>query len=104
MSPDYKVAIRPAPEQGRAPRGNLKGVSASTYATVREIVAVGQELGVSAARLMADLMYGAGLRVTECERLRIKDVDFGNVCRRRQRQGCRTWQAGIATTPARASD
>ena len=29
-------------------------------------------------RLMADLMYGAGLRVTECARLRIKDVDFGN--------------------------
>lgn len=29
-------------------------------------------------RLMADLMYGAGLRVMECVRLRIKDVDFGN--------------------------
>ena len=29
-------------------------------------------------RLMADLMYGAGLRVTECARLRVKDVDFGN--------------------------
>lgn len=27
--------------------------------------------------LMAGLMYGAGLRVTECLRLRIKDVDFG---------------------------
>ena len=27
--------------------------------------------------LMADLMYGAGLRVTECARMRIKDVDFG---------------------------
>lgn len=30
------------------------------------------------ARLMAELMYGAGLRVLECVRLRIKDVDFGN--------------------------
>ncbi|BAU47351.1 integrase [Sulfurifustis variabilis] len=29
------------------------------------------------AWLMAGLMYGAGLRVTECLRLRIKDVDFG---------------------------
>lgn len=29
-------------------------------------------------RLMAELMYGAGLRVLECMRLRIKDVDFGN--------------------------
>jgi len=29
-------------------------------------------------KLMAELMYGAGLRVMECVRLRIKDVDFGN--------------------------
>ena len=28
-------------------------------------------------RLMAELMYGAGLRVNECVTLRIKDVDFG---------------------------
>jgi integron integrase len=28
--------------------------------------------------LMAQLMYGCGLRLTECLRLRIKDVDFGN--------------------------
>lgn len=27
-------------------------------------------------RLMASLMYGAGLRVTECARLRVKDLDF----------------------------
>lgn len=30
------------------------------------------------ARLMVQIMYGAGLRVTECMRLRVKDVDFGN--------------------------
>ena len=28
-------------------------------------------------RLMAGLLYGAGLRVMECVRLRVKDVDFG---------------------------
>lgn len=28
-------------------------------------------------RLMASVMYGAGLRVLECARLRVKDIDFG---------------------------
>lgn len=28
-------------------------------------------------RLMAEMLYGAGLRVTECMTLRIKDLDFG---------------------------
>jgi integron integrase len=30
------------------------------------------------ARLMAELIYGGGLRVSECYRLRVKDVDFDN--------------------------
>jgi len=30
------------------------------------------------AQLMAKLMYGAGLRLMECMRLRVKDIDFGN--------------------------
>ena len=29
------------------------------------------------ARLMAHLLYGSGLRLMECVRLRIKDIDFG---------------------------
>ena len=29
-------------------------------------------------KLMAELMYGSGMRVMECVRLRVKDVDFGN--------------------------
>lgn len=28
-------------------------------------------------RLMADLLYGSGLRLLECLRLRVKDMDFG---------------------------
>ena len=29
-------------------------------------------------QLMARLLYGSGLRLTECTRLRVKDLDFGN--------------------------
>jgi integron integrase len=29
-------------------------------------------------RLMAELLYGSGLRLLECVQLRVKDVDFGN--------------------------
>ena len=28
-------------------------------------------------RLMAELLYGSGLRLLECLRLRVKDIDFG---------------------------
>jgi integron integrase len=43
---------------------------------VRSLLAGMQGTGL----LMAQLMYGAGLRVLECVRLRVKDVDFGNRC------------------------
>jgi integron integrase len=41
-----------------------------------EVVEVLAELDGD-TRLMAALMYGAGLRLTECLRLRVQDVDFG---------------------------
>ncbi|MBO6536229.1 MAG: integron integrase [Balneolaceae bacterium] len=45
-----------------------------TRAEVRKIV---QHLQ-GAAKLMVQLMYGTGLRISECQRLRVLDVDFGN--------------------------
>lgn len=33
-----------------------------------------------AARLMAGLLYGSGLRLMECLRLRVKDIDFARAC------------------------
>jgi integron integrase len=44
--------------------------------TPTEARAVLNELS-SDYRLMAELLYGAGLRLMECVRLRVKDVDFG---------------------------
>ena len=41
----------------------------------REVAALLAELG-GRARLMAMLLYGAGLRLLECTRLRVKDIDF----------------------------
>jgi integrase len=32
------------------------------------------------ARLMAGLLYGSGLRLMECVRLRVKDIDFARAC------------------------
>jgi integrase len=37
-----------------------------------------EEIGwLEGVRLMAGLLYGSGLRLMECVRLRVKDVDFG---------------------------
>ncbi|MFA7233273.1 MAG: integron integrase [Terrimicrobiaceae bacterium] len=44
----------------------------------REEVGQMLELLEGTGRMMAELMYGSGLRVMECVRLRIKDIDFGN--------------------------
>ncbi len=48
-----------------------------TVLTHQEAPAVLDKLsGVS--QLMAKLLYGSGLRLMECLRLRVKDIDFGN--------------------------
>ncbi len=44
--------------------------------TPEEVRAVLREVKGGTARLMAHLLYGSGLRLTECLRLRVKDVDL----------------------------
>jgi integrase len=51
--------------------------------------------------LMASLLYGSGMRLMECVRLRVKDVDFGlNRARRQGRQGS---ARAVAAAPARGA-
>jgi len=45
-----------------------------THAEAMQVI--GEMRGVP--RLMAKIMYGSGLRVMECMRLRVKDIDFSN--------------------------
>ncbi len=44
--------------------------------TKKEVGAVLNQMS-GELRLMAELLYGSGLRLMECVRLRVKDVDFG---------------------------
>lgn len=48
-----------------------------TVLTHQEAVAVLDRMS-GVTQLMAKLLYGSGLRLMECLRLRVKDVDFGN--------------------------
>jgi integron integrase len=48
-----------------------------TVLTRAEVRTVLDRIAAPAPRLMATLLYGAGLRLMECCRLRVKDVDFG---------------------------
>ena len=63
LPPDLSKASRPK----RLP-------TVLTHAEAMQII--GKMRGAS--RLMAKIMYGSGLRVMECMRLRVKDLDFGN--------------------------
>jgi integrase len=44
--------------------------------TVDEVKAIFNVMSAT-CQLMAQLLYGAGLRVSECIGLRVKDIDFG---------------------------
>jgi integron integrase len=66
------VALGPLPEVAHARRpARLPAVM-----TREEAAAVLSKLD-GTPKLMASLLYGSGLRLLECARLRIKDVDFG---------------------------
>lgn len=62
----------------------LNDVQRAAYSRKIPVVLTKEEVKIllanmsGSALLMAQLMYGAGLRVMECTRLRVKDVDFGN--------------------------
>jgi integrase len=60
---------------GRALSGTLF-VSVPVVFTKEEVKSVLAHLKGD-YRLMAELLYGSGLRLMECVRLRVKDVDFG---------------------------
>jgi integron integrase len=54
-----------------------KSKTLPTVLTHAEALAVIQEMKGD-SQLMAKILYGGGLRLTECLRLRVKDIDFGN--------------------------
>lgn len=45
-----------------------------THAEAMQVIAIMNGL----TQLMAKILYGSGLRLMECLRLRVKDIDFGN--------------------------
>lgn len=63
--------------------GMVQGVTRAKRTSRIPVVMSREEVNLVLSRLrgkewlMASLMYGAGLRVMECLRLRVKDVDFG---------------------------
>ena len=69
-----KVLARPLKELGRVAAGR-SGTFVPVVLSVRELRALLKELA-SVPRLCAELMYGSGLRLSECVALRVKDVDL----------------------------
>lgn len=68
----------------KKPMGGAEGVRRPVASRAVPTVLTREEVGKlfgemeGTGLLMAKLMYGAGLRVMECVRLRVKDIDFGN--------------------------
>lgn len=72
----YREVIQLPLEGKIAPSRGRRKTNLPTVLTGQEVIKLfGQMHGVHS--LMAQLLYGSGLRLTECLRLRIKDVDFG---------------------------
>jgi integron integrase len=71
----YRYVLRQEfPELGEIPRARQPRRLPTVFAP-EEVHAVLAEL-TGMHRLMASLLYGAGLRLMECVRLRVQDVDF----------------------------
>ncbi|PWH14000.1 MAG: integron integrase [Anaerolineae bacterium] len=68
-----EIPIEIPPEVFRAE----KSKTLPTVLTPQETRAVINHMN-GVPRLMAQLLYGSGLRLMECLRLRVKDIDFGN--------------------------
>jgi len=73
----YKAVLeREAPEVGEFVRSK-KPRRLPVVLTKDEIRQLLSHIDVSTQQLMIQLLYGCGLRVMECVRLRVQDVDFG---------------------------
>ena len=68
------VLKQPFPDLGELERAK-RPRRVPTVFTMEEVTTVLAQL-TGVHRLMASLLYGAGLRLMECVRLRVKDVDF----------------------------
>ena len=72
----YRHVLDQPLAQGMDPRKASRGMRPPTVLTEEEVSRLLDAMeGVH--RLMAQLMYGSGLRLMECIRLRVKDLDFG---------------------------
>jgi integron integrase len=68
------VLKQPFPEIGEIERAKRPRRVPTVFTREEVTTVLAQLTGVH--RLMANLLYGAGLRLMECVRLRVKDVDF----------------------------
>lgn len=68
------VLKQPFPELGTIERAKRPQRLPTVFTREEATAVLGQLQGTN--RLMANLLYGAGLRLMECVRLRVKDIDF----------------------------
>src|SRR2546426_627413 len=76
-----RIVLLPAGGPGR-PRGQLGDVVRARQPTRLPLVLTRNEVHAlltrldGVVRIMASLLYGSGLRLMECVRLRVKDLEF----------------------------